>query len=363
MKKLKVVTILGTRPEIIRLSRLIALLDQETEHTVIHTGQNFDANLSDVFFSDLELRLPDIHLNADNSSLGTALGSIFREAETALLEIAPDAVLILGDTNSALVAIVVRRLGIPVFHMEAGNRSFDQRVPEELNRRVVDHISNFNLPYSEFARENLLREGIHPNTICKTGSPMPEVLRHINPRVEESKILQTLGVSPSQYFLVSAHRQETVNNRGELTKLFGSMALLAQESGLPIVVSTHPRLKSMIAEHHVDIPANVILCEPFGYIDYLKLQKNANCVLSDSGTISEESSVLGFPAITIRDSFERQEASETGSIILAGLDYAKWRRAIDATLHSPAVSKPLDYQVTDFAARVYKFMLSKVAVN
>lgn len=363
MTNLKVVTILGTRPEIIRLSRLITLLDRETDHTVIHTGQNFDSNLSDVFFRDLDLRPPDLHLNADSSSLGASLGSIFQQTEAALEELRPDAVLILGDTNSALVAILVRRLGIPVFHMEAGNRSFDERVPEELNRRVVDHISTFNLPYSEFARENLIREGIHPNSICKTGSPMPEVLNFIDPRVDESSILEILGVKPSQYFLVSAHRQETVNNREGLTKLFTCMARLAEDSGLPVIVSKHPRLASMLEKNNVNTPDNVILCEPFGYIDYLKLQKNAKCVLSDSGTISEESAYLGFAAVTIRESFERQEASETGSIVLAGLDYGSWVSAIDVTLRHPAVSTPLEYQATDFSARVYKFIISKLVVS
>lgn len=363
MTRLKITTILGTRPEIIRLSRLITLLDSETDHTVIHTGQNFDSNLSDVFFRDLGLRLPDIHLNTDSSSLGASLGSMFQQTEVILLEQRPDAVLILGDTNSALVAILARRLGIPVFHMEAGNRSFDERVPEELNRRVVDHISTFNLPYSEFARENLIREGIHPNTICKTGSPMPEVLNFIDPRVDHSGILEGLGVKPNQYFLVSAHRQETVNNRAGLTKLFTSMARLAEDTGLPIIVSKHPRLGSMLEEHQVVTPKNVIPCEPFGYIDYLKLQKNAKCVLSDSGTISEESAYLGFPAVTIRESFERQEASETGSIVLAGLDYGSWVSAIEVTLRNPAVSIPLEYQVTDFSARVYKFIISKLAIS
>ena len=361
LSKLRIATILGTRPEIIRLSKLIKLLDEHTDHTLIHTGQNFDAQLSEVFFQDLDIRQPDFFLNSHRDSLGGTLSAVFDQVEQVLVSVKPQAVMILGDTNSALVAILIRRMGIPVFHMEAGNRSFDESVPEEINRRMIDHVSNFNLPYSEFARENLIREGVHPNTICKTGSPMPEVLTSIKPQLEACDALQRLGVKTGGYFLISSHRQETVNDPAKLRLIVDSMGLLAADSKLPVLVSAHPRFRSMLDRFSIDPPAGVRLCEPFGYVDYLCLQANAKCVLSDSGTISEESSFLGFPAVTIRESFERQEASETGSMILAGLRYDSWLRAIEATLKFVPDKQPMDYSATDFSSKVYKFVLSKLS--
>jgi UDP-N-acetylglucosamine 2-epimerase (non-hydrolysing) len=365
MKKLKVVTIFGTRPEIIRLSRLIPKLDQYTDHVLVHTGQNSDPMLNDVFFDDLELRKPDYFLHVDTSSMGSVMGDTIKKSEEVLLKEKPDAVMILGDTNSSVAAIVAERMHIPVYHMEAGNRSFDANVPEELNRKMVDHVASFNLPYNEHARRNLLAEGIHPQRIMMSGSPMREVLEHYRSKIESSTVLKDLNIEPKKYFLVSAHRQENVDYPERLQDLLVSLKAVHEEWKLPLMVSTHPRTRKQLeAIHgHKDMKG-VTFHDPFGFLDYNKLQLNAKCVLSDSGTISEESTILGFPAITIRDSIERPEALEFGGITMTGLKSANVlagiREAVDSEIRSGKSGVPQGYEVTDCSSRVLKFLLSTI---
>jgi UDP-N-acetylglucosamine 2-epimerase (non-hydrolysing) len=366
--KLTVVTIVGTRPEIIRLSRIIPRLDKTFNHIFVHTGQNKDPMLNDVFFKDLNLRAPDVFLDVDTSSLGAVLGDTLKKIESVYLENKPDAVLILGDTNSAISAVLAKRMHIPVYHMEAGNRSFDENVPEETNRRLVDHVSDFNLPYTEHARKNLLAEGIHPRRIMMSGSPMREVLEHYRSKIDSSQILQTLGLEAQKYFLVSAHRQENVDSPDRLKDLLNSLKAIHEEWKLPLMVSTHPRTRKQLE----GIPGyrgiqGVTFHEPFGFLDYNKLQLNAKCVISDSGTISEESTILGFPAITIRDSIERPEALDSGGIVMTGLREDNVLAGIHEALESStdsdsseAPSLPQGYEVDDCSARVIKFMLSTI---
>ncbi len=358
MRKLKILVILGTRPEIIRLSSLLRLLDQQAEMFLLHTGQNFTRELSDVFFEDLELRLPDLHINSRAASLSEGIATTFMQTERVIRDFRPDATVILGDTNSALAAIVSERMGVPVFHLEAGNRSFDPRVPEELNRRIVDHASTFNLPYSHFAERNLIREGLHPNNVCVTGTPLHEVLEWVWPKLENSKILQELDLEPGEYFLVSSHRQETVDKEENLVALVDSLEHLFDTFGKRVIVSTHPRTRARldeVAKHN----SKIEYLEPFGYVDFLKLQTSARCVLSDSGTISEESSILNFRAITIRDSFERQEVFNSGLISTAGLHFDSWRIALEAIENRPNRIAAA-YPRTEFAFLVWQFILSKL---
>jgi len=365
MKKLKVVTIVGTRPEIIRLSRIIPKLDKTFEHVFVHTGQNKDPMLNDVFFKDLDLRAPDIFLDVDTSSLGSVLGDTLKKIEPVLLKHKPDTVLILGDTNSAISAVLAKRMHIPVYHMEAGNRSFDENVPEETNRRLVDHVSDFNLPYTEHARRNLLAEGIHPRRIMMSGSPMREVLDHYRAKIEASSVLANLGLEKNQYFLVSAHRQENVDSPERLKDLLESLEAIHEEWGLPLMVSTHPRTRKQleVIPGYKDIKG-VTFHEPFGFLDYNKLQINAKCVISDSGTISEESTILRFPAVTLRDSIERPEALEFGGITMTGLKspnvLAGIREAVDSEIRSGGTDVPQGYEVTDCSSRVLKFLLSTI---
>ena len=365
MKKLKVVTIVGTRPEIIRLSRIIPQLDKTFDHTLVHTGQNKDPMLNDVFFKDLGLRSPDVFLDVDTTSLGAVLGDTLKKVESVFLERKPDAVLILGDTNSAISAVLAKRMHIPVYHMEAGNRSFDENVPEETNRRLVDHVSDFNLPYNEHARRNLLAEGIHPRRIMMSGSPMREVLEYFRSKIDSSLALENLGLKPQQYFLVSAHRQENVDSPERLRDLLDSLVAVHKEWGLPLLVSTHPRTRKQLEA----IPGykemkGVTFHEPFGFLDYNKLQLNAKCVLSDSGTISEESTILGFPAVTIRDSIERPEALEFGGITMTGLKSANVlagiREAVDSEMRGGESAMPQGYEVKDCSSRVLRFLLSTI---
>jgi UDP-N-acetylglucosamine 2-epimerase len=367
--KSNVVTIVGTRPEIIRLSRIIPRLDKTFNHIFVHTGQNKDPMLNDVFFKDLDLRGPDVFLDVDTSSLGAVLGDTLKKIETVYLQHKPDAVLILGDTNSAISAVLAKRMHIPVYHMEAGNRSFDENVPEETNRRLVDHVSDFNLPYTEHARRNLLAEGIHPRRIMMSGSPMREVLAHYRSKIDSSQILQTLGLEAQKYFLVSAHRQENVDSPDRLKDLLNSLEAIYEEWKLPLMVSTHPRTRKQLEAipGYKDIQG-VTFHEPFGFLDYNKLQLNAKCVISDSGTISEESTILGFPAITIRDSIERPEALDFGGMIMTGLRKDNALAGIRESLESAAErdsreaqSFPQGYEVADCSARVVKFMLSTIA--
>jgi UDP-N-acetylglucosamine 2-epimerase len=365
----KVVTIVGTRPEIIRLSMLIPQLDETFDHILVHTGQNSDPMLNQVFFKDLALRSPDVFLEVDTSSLGAVLGDTLRKIERVFVQHRPDAVLILGDTNSAIAAVLAKRMQIPVYHLEAGNRSFDENVPEETNRRLVDHVSDFNLPYTEHARRNLLAEGIHPRRILLTGSPMREVINNYLSSIEESQVLKDLDLEPEKYFLVSAHRQENVDFPERLNELLKTLDCIYEEWGLPVLVSTHPRTRKQLEEisGYKDNPG-IKFHVPFGFLDYNKLQMNAKCVISDSGTISEESAILGFPAITIRDSMERPEALDFGSIVMTGLKAESVLLGIRNALSSESVSGgsesrsfPQGYEVDDFSKRVLRFMLSTIS--
>ena len=368
-EKLTVVTVVGTRPEIIRLSRVIPLLDKHFNHIFVNTGQNKDPMLSKIFFDELEIRTPDLYLDVDTSTLGAVLGDTLAKIEKVFLEHKPDAVLILGDTNSAISAVLAKRMHIPVYHMEAGNRSFDENVPEETNRRLVDHVSDFNLPYTEHARRNLLAEGLPPRRIMVSGSPMREVLDSYMQKIHASNILEVLDLEPQKYFLVSAHRQENVDSPERLKDLLETLKKVHETWGLPIMVSTHPRTRKQLDS----IPGyketkGVVFHEPFGFVDYNKLQLNAKCVLSDSGTISEESIILGFPAVTIRDSMERPEALEFGGIVMTGLKAPNVIAGIRSVTEDRSSSKessrnllPAGYEVNDCSTRVVRFMLSTIS--
>lgn len=359
MSKIKVVTIVGTRPEIIRLSRLIPKLDEYTDHVFVHTGQNSDPKLNDVFFADLELRQPDYYLNVDTSSMGSVMGDTIKKSEELFLKEKPDAVMILGDTNSAVAAIVAERMHIPVYHMEAGNRSFDANVPEELNRRMVDHVASFNLPYNDYSLRNLRAEGIHPRNICITGSPIREIYEHYKGKIAKSNVLKELGLQKDGYFLVSVHRQENVDLPERLEAVVECLRAVRDKWGLPVLVSTHPRTKARLEKLGLLQVEGLNFHEPFGYLDYNNLQMNAKCVISDSGTISEEASVVGFPAVSLRDSIERPESIDAGSIILTGLDPSNLVQSITAQLElSVSLEIPQGYDTNDFSSRVLKFLFS-----
>lgn len=319
--KIKILTVVGTRPEIIRLSRVMSLLDTNLNHIIVHTGQNYDYELNQVFFDELELRKPDHFLNIDTSSLGASVGDILRKTEEILKLEKPDAFLVLGDTNSCLAAYIAKRMHIPIFHMEAGNRCFDFNVPEETNRRIVDHISDYNLVYTEHARRHLLSEGIPHRRIYLTGSPMKEVLDFYLPKINRSNALNNLNLKTKEYFIVSVHREENLDNQDNLRKILNILNSIATEYKIPVIVSTHPRTRKKL-EQIQDIKMNeqINFMKPFGFIDYVFLQKNALCCISDSGTISEESSILNFPAISLRQSMERPEAQDAGTIILSGIE-------------------------------------------
>lgn len=319
MHKLKVMTIVGTRPEIIRLSRLIPKLDQHCDHVLVHTGQNYDYELNEVFFSDLGIRKPDSFLEAAGDTAAETIGQVIIAADKAMQEHQPEALLLLGDTNSSLAAIAAKRRKIPIFHMEAGNRCFDFRVPEEINRRIVDHTSDINLTYSEIAREYLLREGLPPDQVIKTGSPMREVIEHYMPGIDGSDILGRLGLSAQRYFVVSTHREENVDSPDNLQKLFDIMNALAERYQEPVIVSTHPRTRKRMDALGLSAHPLVQFHKPFGFLDYIKLQTQARAVLSDSGTITEESSILNFPALNLREVHERPEGFEEASVIFVGL--------------------------------------------
>jgi UDP-N-acetylglucosamine 2-epimerase (non-hydrolysing) len=320
--RLKVMTVVGTRPEIIRLSRVMAALDasEAIEHIVIHTGQNYDYELNQIFFDELGIRKPDFFLNAAGASATETIGQILIKIDPLLESENPDAFLVLGDTNSCLCAIPAKKRHIPIFHMEAGNRCFDQRVPEETNRKIVDHVSDVNLTYSDIAREYLLREGLPADRIIKTGSPMFEVLHHYLPEIESSDVLIKLNLVENQYFVVSAHREENINSEKNFKGLMDSLNLIAEKYGYPIIVSTHPRTQKMIDSRQIGMRPEVQFLKPMGFIDYNALQMNSFAVLSDSGTISEESSTLNFPALNIRDAHERPEAMEEASVMMVGLN-------------------------------------------
>lgn len=360
---MKVMTIVGTRPEIIRLACVIDRLDRTEgiEHVLVHTGQNYDYSLNQVFFDDLGLRAPDHYLGVDTSSLGATLGGVLIGTEQVLRKEQPDAVLVLGDTNSCIATVMAKRMRIPTYHMEAGNRCFDENVPEETNRRLVDHVADFNLAYTEHARRNLLAEGLHPRRIVVTGSPMREVLETFGDRIEASDALDRLGLAAGEYFLVSAHREENVDCPERLKKLLQCLVAVRDNFNKPLVVSTHPRTRKRLEAMESDVDLSGIdFMEPFGFHDYNKLQLNAACVLSDSGTISEESAILGFPSITLRDSIERPEALDSGSIIMTGLNVDDVVRGVGiAIADGPVVtSHPAGYEINDTSNRVVRFIAS-----
>lgn len=349
MSKLKIMTILGTRPEIIRLSRVMARLDQYTEHMVVHTGQNYDYELNEVFFSDLGIRSPDIFLNAAGASSAETIGQVIAKADGVLREHKPDAVLILGDTNSCLAAIAAKRVKIPVFHMEAGNRCYDQRVPEEINRKIIDHCADVNLTYSSIARENLLREGLPAELVIKTGSPMMEVIEHYRPKIDQSDVLQRLGLEPRQFFVVSSHREENIDSPVNFAALVNILNAVAGRFELPIILSTHPRTQKKIAAEGAEFNPLVQVLKPLGFTDYIKLQMEAKAVLSDSGTITEESSILNFPALNIREAHERQEGMEEASVILSGLNLERVMQGLDILADQPRGSHRLLRMVADYS--------------
>ena len=365
--RLKVMTVVGTRPEIIRLAATIKRLDTFTDHVLVHTGQNYDYELNEVFFEDLGLRRPDYFLEADTSSLGAVLGSVLIKIEAVLLEEKPDAMLVLGDTNSCISALMARRLKIPGYHMEAGNRCFDENVPEEVNRRMVDHVADYNLVYTEHARRNLLAEGIHPSRILLTGSPMREVLDANAAAIAASDVLERQGLMAGGYFLVSLHRQENVDNAARLASVLLALNELADEYRLPVLVSTHPRTRKRLEDQPEELKDKLLFHPPFGFNDYIKLQQSAKLVLSDSGTISEESSILGFPAVTLRDSIERPEALDSGAIITAGVTKNSILDSVAMVLSDPlgqgARGIPAGYEVTDASRRTVNFMRSTAATH
>jgi UDP-N-acetylglucosamine 2-epimerase (non-hydrolysing) len=402
MSKLKVMTIVGTRPEIIRLSRVIALLDETVNHILVHTGQNYDYELNQVFFEELQIRKPDHFMNADVSSLGATIGDIFKKSEEILKKEKPDALLVHGDTNSCLSAYMAKRMHIPIYHMEAGNRCFDFNVPEEINRRVIDHIADFNLVYTEHARRHLLSEGLPHRRIYLTGSPMNEVLNHYLPKIEKSDILERLSLKAEDYFLVSIHREENVDNPENLRILLDTLNEIAHIYKKRIIISTHPRTRKRIEELErsaacppqarvrsqrsaisdqqsvvsvqqqadsrlLTAKSSLEFLKPFGFFDYNKLQMNALCVISDSGTINEESSILNFPAITVRNSMERPEGLDTGSIILTGLNYQTIINSIDLTLkekeYNIETEYTPDYKVENTSWRVVKLIFGTAKLS
>ena len=366
--KLKIVTVVGTRPEIIRLSRTMALLDKYVNQVIVHTGQNYDYELNEIFWKELELRKPDHFLEIDTTSLGSAVGDILRKTEGLLKVEKPDGLLVLGDTNSCLSAYIAKRMHIPVFHMEAGNRSFDFNVPEETNRRIIDHIADYNLVYTEHARRHLLSEGLQHRRIYLTGSPMKEVLDYYQQKINNSPILDILKLIPHKYFVVSTHREENVDNPENLNKILTVLNALADTYSLPVIVSTHPRTRKRIEQlGEKNLHRKIQFLKPFGFLDYVHLQQNAVCTLSDSGTISEESSILGFPAISLRQSMERPEAQDTGSIILTGFNPDIILNSISMVMSEKKdrnfFSIPSDYLINDTSWRVVKLILGNCKLS
>lgn len=388
---LKIVTVVGTRPEIIRLSRTMSLLDEHLTQVIVHTGQNYDYELNEIFWKELELRKPDYFLNIDTSSLGASVGDIMRKTEEVLTKEKPDGLLVLGDTNSCLSAYIAKRMHIPIFHMEAGNRCFDFNVPEEVNRRIIDHIADFNLVYTEHARRHLLTEGLPHRRIYLTGSPMKEVLDYYKPKIDKSNILSQLSLAGSDphlkpnasspYFLVSVHREENVDNFENLTKIVTVLNSLAEKYNFPVIVSTHPRTRKRLESLHTahlsddEIPlqpdntphALIQFLKPFGFLDYVHLEQNAICTLSDSGTISEESAMLSFPAISLRQSMERPEAQDAGTIILTGFDPEIVLSAVETVIEEHKLrvynNNVVDYSITDTSWRVLKLILGNTKLS
>jgi UDP-N-acetylglucosamine 2-epimerase len=349
MKKLKVMSVVGTRPEIIRLSRVLAKLDEHCEHLLVHTGQNYDFELNEVFFNDLGVRKPDYFLNAAGKNAAETIGQVIIKVDQALEDIKPDAMLVLGDTNSCLSVLPAKRRQVPIFHMEAGNRCFDQRVPEETNRRIVDHTADINLTYSSIARDYLLAEGLPPDRVIKTGSPMFEVLNHYMQQIDASDILGRLGLTKSNFFVVSAHREENVDSPTQLAKLAETLNTVAEHYNLPLIVSTHPRTRNRIEAQGVAFHQNIQLLKPLGFHDYNHLQKNAKAVLSDSGTINEESSIMNFPALNLREAHERPEGMEEASVMMVGLGVERVLQALAILESQPSGNNRLLRQVYDYS--------------
>ena len=349
VKKLKVMSVVGTRPEIIRLSRVLAKLDEHCHHTLVHTGQNYDYELNQVFFEDLGIRKPDHFLNAAGKNVAETIGQIIINVDHIIESINPEAMIILGDTNSCLAAIPAKRRKVPIFHMEAGNRCFDQRVPEETNRKIVDHTADINMPYSTIARDYLIAEGIAADQIVKTGSPMYEVLTHYMKDINNSEILKKLNLKPREYFVVSFHREENVDVAEQLKKLAHSLNTIAEHYKLPIIVSTHPRTQKRINDQRIKFHKNISLMKPLGFHDYNHLQKNAKTVLSDSGTINEESSIMNFPALNIREAHERPEGMEEASVMMAGLSAERVMQCLQILESQPSGEERLLRQVYDYS--------------
>ena len=365
MEKMTVMSVVGTRPEIIRLSRVLGKLDDTCNHILVHTGQNYDYELNQVFFEDLGIRKPDYFLNAAGRNAAETIGKLIIEIDPILEKIKPEAMLVLGDTNSCLSVIPAKRRKIPIFHMEAGNRCFDQRVPEETNRRIVDHTADINMPYSSIAREYLLAEGIAADRVIKTGSPMFEVLSHYMPQIDSSDVHARLNIAKGEYFVVSAHREENVDSSDQLSKLATSLNIIAEHFDLPVIVSTHPRSRQRIESQGIRFHKNIRLLKPLGFHDYNCLQKNARVVLSDSGTINEESSIMNFPALNIREAHERPEGMEEGAVMMVGLGSKRIMQALDVLESQPSGEERLlrrveDYCMPNVSDKVVRIILSYV---
>jgi UDP-N-acetylglucosamine 2-epimerase len=362
---MRVMTVLGTRPEIIRLSRVMSALDRNLEHVLVHTGQNYDYELNQVFFEDLGLREPDYFLNAVGASAAETVGNIISKTDDLIGRLLPDAFLVLGDTNSCLAAYAAKRRKVPVFHMEAGNRCFDQRVPEEINRKLVDHLADINLPYSTLSKDYLLREGFPPDRVIKTGSPMKEVLDHHRSKIEASNVLTRLGLEPERYFVVSSHREENVDSLAQLAGLVEILNGLAHDLQSTVIVSTHPRTRKRFEAENVQLHPRIELLKPLGFSDYIKLQMHARCVLSDSGTITEESSLLNFPALNLREAHERPEGMEEAAVMMTGMEYVRVREALSILeTQGRGVRRTLevvrDYDVGNVSEKVVRIIQSYV---
>jgi UDP-N-acetylglucosamine 2-epimerase (non-hydrolysing) len=361
---MKIMTIVGTRPEIIKLCRIIRELDEHTDHILVHSGQNYDYELNDIFFQQLGIRNPDYFLNAVGETVAQTIGNVIIKSDVIMEKERPDAVLLLGDTNSCLAAIAAKRRKIPIFHMEAGNRCFDQRVPEEINRKIIDHISDINLTYTEHARRYLLAEGLKPETIIKTGSPMKEVIAYYRPQIEASDILDQLQLEPGHYFVVSAHREENIDSDVNFSDLMASLKAIAEKYNLPMIVSTHPRTKNRMERLGLgELDDRIRFLKPLGFLDYVKLQMHACCVISDSGTITEESSILSFPAVTIREVHERPEGMDEGTLIMCGLKAERVLESIDVVISQYSKNlRPFkivsDYDAENVSLKVIRIILS-----
>lgn len=363
-KKLKVLTVVGTRPEIIRLAQVIKELDKHTEHILVHTGQNYDYELSQIFFDDLGLKKPDYFLNAVGKTTAETVGNVIAKTDELLTQVKPDAFLVLGDTNSCLAAYSAKRQKIPIFHMEAGNRSFDFRVPEEVNRRIIDHLSDINMPYSELARGHLLREGLAPDRVIKTGSPMLEVLMAHKSKILKSSVLKKLKLKKKGYFVLSTHREENVDSPRNLNKLVKMLETVCERYKMPIIFSCHPRTQKRLTDSKITLPKEVKIMKPMGLFDYVNLQMNAFCTLSDSGTISEESSIMGFAVVNLREAHERPEAMDNAAVIMCGLDSDRVIQAIETTKAQEALGyRPKladDYSYPDVSKKVVRIITSYV---